>query len=278
MAHLLTMRTGWESEHLARFILSKLAFCANPVTIADDLGSDLFCCLFKIRQQDGHDVVVPLNSLAIQIKSSRRRIDVTSKIAYLAELEVPFFVGVVNRSKLHLTVYSGEYLPFFFALQGIPGRLEVQLVDDEVGVEQCHEKLAPGEYTIRFPKVAAIDAEKTPKDVGGIADALYHRCAQTHRNIAARRSEEHVYIFPSGEVRILAGPGSFEHFRGNLCLRLAEAICNVKWAYEQDRQRFDINEARLYMGFFHQSKAQGIPIPPKLEMVQQQLSQILAAL
>jgi hypothetical protein len=271
------MRRGWESEHLARFILSKFAFCASPVTIADDLGSDLFCCLFKTRQQDGHDVVVPLNSLAIQIKSSRRPIDVTNKITYLAELEMPFFVGVINRSKLQLTVYSGEYLPYFFAFRGVPGRLQVHLVDDDVGVEQSHQELTAGAYRIRFPAVAQISAEAT-EAVGVIADSLYRRCDLTHRNIAARRSEEHVYIFHSGEVRILAGPGSFQHFRENLCLRLAEAIYNVTWVFGQDGQRFDVNEARLYMSVFEQLKAQSIPIPRILEMVQRQLSQLLARL
>jgi hypothetical protein len=268
------MRRGWENEHLARFILSKFAFCANPVTIADDLGSDLFCCLFKARRQDGHDVVVPLNSLAIQIKSSRRPIDVTNKITYLAELEMPFFVGIVNRSKLQLTVYSGEYLPFFFGLRGNPERLQLRLIDNDVGVEQCHQQLAPGAYRILFPLVAQISA--SPSEAVGATDEIYRRCELTHRNIAARRSQEHVYIFPSGEVRILAGPGSFQHFRENLCLRLAEAIYNVKWVSEQDPQRFVASEARLYMSFFEQVKAQGIPIPPILEMVQKQLSQVLA--
>ena len=113
MSHLFTMRKGWQSEHLAKFILSQIAFIANPSLIADDIGSDFICTLFQIIEKKSKDYLIPKNSFAIQIKSNLRKIDLSKKIGYLAELEVPYFVGIINKSKLTLTIYSGEYFPQF---------------------------------------------------------------------------------------------------------------------------------------------------------------------
>lgn len=42
MPHLAVMRRGWQNEHLAAFLLSKLAFVAQPAKIGDDIGTDFF--------------------------------------------------------------------------------------------------------------------------------------------------------------------------------------------------------------------------------------------
>ena len=47
MPHLASFRKGWESENLARFILYKFCFIANPSTISDDVGIDFFAPFFK---------------------------------------------------------------------------------------------------------------------------------------------------------------------------------------------------------------------------------------
>lgn len=111
MSHLLKFRKGWQSEHIAKFILSKFSFIAEPSTVADDLGTDFFCTLFNIQ---GGEYLVPQNSFAIQIKSDNKNIDITKKVPYIQGLEIPFFVGVVSKKDLTLQIYSGESIPHFF--------------------------------------------------------------------------------------------------------------------------------------------------------------------
>jgi hypothetical protein len=40
MSHLYSIRSGWEAERLAHYLLSRFSFVAQPTTIADDVGSD----------------------------------------------------------------------------------------------------------------------------------------------------------------------------------------------------------------------------------------------
>src|SRR5262245_23710047 len=112
MPQLARTRVGWENEHLATFLLSQIAFVAQPVTISDDIGSDLICTVFESRSSGsnrGGDLLFPRNSFAIQIKTSGGPIDATNKIDYLFHLEIPFLVGIVgaDRSRPTLSIYSG---------------------------------------------------------------------------------------------------------------------------------------------------------------------------
>ena len=92
MPHLLGPRKGWENERLASYLLSRFSFVAQPSSVADDLGSDFFCTLFEIvNATSGREVLRPLNSLAIQVKSSAGEISMDNKIDYLMRLELPFF-------------------------------------------------------------------------------------------------------------------------------------------------------------------------------------------
>src|SRR3989442_8991321 len=79
MPHLAVPRKGWENEHLATFLLSQIAFVAHPLTVADDVGSDFFCTLFEPTAQDGTQMLFPLNSFAIQVKSNRDNVNATNK-------------------------------------------------------------------------------------------------------------------------------------------------------------------------------------------------------
>jgi hypothetical protein len=134
MPHLAKFRKGWESENLAQFILYKFSFLARPTNIADDIGSDFFCTLFQIQEENSQEYLIPKQSFAVQIKSNLGRIDVSSKTQYLNGLEIPFFVGVVNRETLSLDLYSGEYLPFLFSHIGIPNNLEIELCDNSPNI------------------------------------------------------------------------------------------------------------------------------------------------
>lgn len=108
MAHLYSFRQGWQSENIARFLLSKFSFISSPSTISDDIGSDFLCTLFKIEKGKLH----PSNSFAIQIKSksNSKKIGITKKISYLVDLEIPFFVGVIDRDNLKISIYAREYI------------------------------------------------------------------------------------------------------------------------------------------------------------------------
>jgi len=119
MPHLYKFRKGWQSEHLAKYILSKFSFIAEPSTISDDLGSDFFCTLFKVENKD---FLLPQNSFAVQIKSGgeiksqKSKFEINNKRDYIRRLEIPFFIGVINKEKLKLIIYSGEYISNYFSL------------------------------------------------------------------------------------------------------------------------------------------------------------------
>jgi hypothetical protein len=57
------------------------------VTVADDIGTDIFCTLFEVAKHKGQDVLLPRSSIAVQIKSNRDPVDVASKLDYLHHLE-----------------------------------------------------------------------------------------------------------------------------------------------------------------------------------------------
>lgn len=60
---------GWESEKGGNWMLSKLAFVANPGNNGDDIGWDAFCTL-KMRSGDGFE---PGRAFTVQIKEQPRR-------------------------------------------------------------------------------------------------------------------------------------------------------------------------------------------------------------
>ena len=73
-------KRGWDREKLAEYILSRFSFVAKPSTVSDDLGSDFFCTLFRLKSKDGRDYPLPLCSFAIQIKNSDDPFDFSSNL------------------------------------------------------------------------------------------------------------------------------------------------------------------------------------------------------
>lgn len=143
MPHLLSPRTGWENERLASYLLSRFSFVAQPVTIADDRGSDFSCTMFEIvRTQSGRDALLPRSSFAIQVKSSMDTVPMNNKIEYLRWLDLLFFIGVVNQPPPEMGIYSGELLPMMFAFFGIPDRMSLTPVTT----------LEPGQFSYEFVK------------------------------------------------------------------------------------------------------------------------------
>jgi hypothetical protein len=272
MGQLAVPRKGWENEHLATHLLSQIAFVAHPMTVADDVGSDFFCTLFEPRGQGRNEVLFPLNSFAIQVKSSRRRVNATNKIEYLFGLELPFFLGVIDRSDSSLFVYSGEYLPFMFSHLGRPGQLTLQMVDNEkVTASNAYSGTGDGLCILRLPlvlRLAASDRETLSANRG----KLTMLCSRMHRNISSWKLDEYIFTCdPPPSVSIFAGCGSVQRFRLNFYLRLAEAFFNMKWLYENQPKDFSVAEFEMYDRIYTDLLNNSREIPPILEKVYKEL-------
>jgi hypothetical protein len=243
MPHQRSFRLGWQSQNLARFILYKFAFLAEPVQVADDIGIDFFCTLFDAREGKNNTALVPRNSFAIQIKSENNltKIDLTGYIPYFLRMELPFFIGVVNRSDLTLTFYSGELLTPLFAFRGSPEYLEAELCERSTIKSDYSEWLkdiSPKKYILPFPKITEISAdiddallESSVKDVSEICSVMLENIASTiNKEFILRGASSH-------QVLAFAGPGSFQVFEMNFFKRLSEVFFNLSWACSNDTLR-----------------------------------------
>lgn len=227
-------RRGWDREKLAEYILSRLSFVAKPSTVSDDLGSDFFCTLFRLKEKDGRDYPLPLSSFAIQIKSNDGPFDFSANITYLENLEIPFFWGVLNEGAKRLSVFSGENLPVFFSHVGQVKKLKIKpLKRSQMSRLYDPKEGSQYNYTVMFPMVLNIDVDSTRQDLNRNVDTLQEMCSLIHRNISTRKTEEYIFDGYDGQsVTILAGPGSVRQYRNNFMKRLAENFCNLKWKYD----------------------------------------------
>lgn len=257
MPHLGSFRKGWESENLARYILHKFSFVSHPSSVSDDIGSDFFCTLFEVQKEGGNDYLVPKNSFAIQVKSSSEKFDISNKLQYLENLEIPFFVGVVDRSELKMVIYSGEYIPFFFSYKGVPEKLEIELCErnqfdpfNSFCVETGYKS-----YVIKFPKVLEIRANVDTEELKQSVHTLSGLCFLIQENIASKKGGEYIfklYGCDPPRVMIFAGSGSFKVFRENFLKRLAEVFCNLDWIFKNVPDEFKIEEFRIYENLYNQ--------------------------
>lgn len=233
MPQLHKLRKGWEKEHLAKFILSKFCFISEPSTISDDVGTDILCTLFKIKDSQ---FLIPQNSFAIQIKSNKKDIDVGNKRNYLTGLELPYFVGVISEDEKLISIYAGEYISDFFS-SSAPSMPTVKKICIKL-IEERPEPLEMwkerrGKLSLYFPKVIDIpfdfDYIKNPEKIEG----LFEICKMMQDNISSKTSNGFVFKkFKSNFVHIYAGAGSAQTFRNNYNQRLAEVFFNLRWQYE----------------------------------------------
>jgi hypothetical protein len=256
MPHLATFRKGWESENLARFILHKFSFLSQPTNVADDMGSDFFCTLFQIQKEGRQEYLMPKNSFVIQIKSNIKSIDVSDKVQYLNNLEIPFFVGVVSRSELTLTIYSGEFIQFLFSAIGIPEKIKIELCDRSMVKDGggFFRETGDSSFEILFPKVITIGANSNREELKDKVLKLSDICSIIQDNIASKRSQEYIfkqYGTTPEVVTIYAGSGSVKVFRKNFNARLAEVFYNLNWVYQNFPQQFNLKEYQIYADLFH---------------------------
>jgi hypothetical protein len=267
MAHLLKIRKGWENENLARFILSKFSFISQPTTIADDLGADFFCTFFKKVAKERttkngkiiEDVFIyPKHSFALQIKSSRRQFNITNKLEFFDNLEIPFFIGVVNQKKLSISIYSGDVIPELFSLVGLPpsnndGNITAKaaLLENR---EDHGQQPRQTKYIIPFFKIGEIFASDTEERLRPFIEGFSEICLNYQRNIISKK--KHQFIFHDAVTmapKIIYGPGSYQVFRNNFIERLAEVFFNLAWAAPQlenkDKEKF-MQEYNLYKNLY----------------------------
>ena len=252
-------RIGWENENLASFLLSRFSFISRPHSVADDAGTDFFCTLFRriIKTTNKKmEVLLPDNSFAIQIKSNKRKIPATKKIGYLSNLEIPYFIGVIDRQRTSLTLYSGAWIPHLFAYRGENIKLKLQVKDAKINEQNYHDKIEEREYLLKFPKVLEISAQEIPEDLNGKVEILSKLCSSIHENIASKKNKENFYNIPETEngTVTIAGKGSMQVFRNNFNKRLSEVFLNLKWSHEnaieQRLKDFIRIEYQLYEDLF----------------------------
>lgn len=192
--HLASFRKGWQSENLARYILSNFAFISQPSTIADDLGSDFFCTIFDTIPNGKNNSLVPKESFAIQIKSNRKPFYITGKTEYLKSLGIPFFVGVCNRKNQEIDFYSGEYLIPFFIDEPTAEKIKIELCEPVDCKENRYVKGVDNEFTLKFPKLSTIGSNHdSPKFKEAIKN-LSKICHALSRNITRRNNKEYIFF------------------------------------------------------------------------------------
>lgn len=277
MPHLAIPRKGWENEHLATYLLSQIAFVANPITVADDVGFDLLCTLFETRSVDGSKRLFPLRSFAIQIKSSKARFRADSLIDYLNGLELPFFLGVIDRSDLSLSVYSGEFLPIMITHLGPPSRLDLRPVQQGTLNVGGAYRLNRGTHELKLPYVLKLTANDDASTRDRNRKTLSDLCSRMHANISTRVSKEYIYqLDEKGSYQIQAGPGSATTFRRNLYLRLAEVFYNLEWILQNRPMEFDQSEFQLYDDLYVSLSTMHEDLPDVLNMIRERLRNKLA--
>lgn len=264
MGHLYRLRVGWEGERLAHYLLSRFSFVAQPTTIADDVGSDFYCTIFQVLGTNP-PTVQARTSFAIQVKSNAKRVNAHNKVQYLASLEIPYFLGVVDQKEAKLKIYSAEHFPMMAATCGLRSKLWLRPVQDNAK-PHWDDVTDPDGLTLNCYYVCSFNASEGRHEIGAKVADLLSLCSRATNNIGSRRAEEHIYDYDTGSV-ILAGPGSATHFRDNLYKRLAEAFHNFIWILKAEPEKFRREEFEIYERFFLALTKMGLVPPPSLKLV-----------
>ena len=249
MAHLVKIRKGWENENLASFLLSKFSFISKPFTIADDIGTDFYCTLFKVETKGNNKFLLPTNSFSIQIKSNYKKINITKKIGYLSNLEIPFFIGVINQKELKLTIFSGEYLSQFISFR-TPNILLAELCDRQK-MQSYYKDLGNKKFILKFPKVAEIKADITQEELQENVNEIFKVNSITLNNISSRKNCEYIfYQYENNYIQINAGPSSIKTFRENFYKRLTENFTKVSKVIQNNINEFaDMSKKLSFYNF-----------------------------
>ena len=231
MPQLLSFRKGWQSEHLAKYLLSKFSFIAEPITVNDDSGVDFFCTQFFVKHIGTKDFCIPKSSFAIQIKSNLD-FKIERNIDYIQNLGIPYYIGHVKKETSEMVFYSGEYLPELFAkikkLDLSKWRFKIifgeKLNDYEILPHfDINEKDSIIE--IQFPKCFELDLEFDPiKDYQKV-EMFSNKCLEIQKNISSLNLNE--YTFINKNTTILGIHAPLEETWINFKKRLSECISTI---------------------------------------------------
>ncbi len=273
MAHLNSYRQGWQSENLALYFMYQFSFVARPWNSADDIGADYYCTLFEVVESR---YLHPKGAFAMQIKSASDDIDISNKVDYFSNLQMPFFIGVVDKKAGTMDVYSGEYIPLFFCLVGnplTPSNTERYRGEDTKVLFRCtveqpdpdnYYQLDGASYILHFPFVARVTLDRKDEGVRALSNAIRDRSVYAQANIAALKIGSYVFShFGTEQKTTVAGSTSINTFRINLQHRLAETFHNLTYLFKKEKAKFDVEEFRRYERAF--KAAQFNPIDPLLE-------------
>lgn len=250
MAHLAVIRRGWINEHLSAFLLSKVAFVAQPAKVGDDIGSDFLCTLFVRAVVEGRDYLMPRSSFAIQVKSSGTSLDVSTQIESLHRLEVPFFVGIANIDAAELNIYSAEYLPVLLSHKGKPSKLTLRLHSERpIAWNQAFHERGEGDLELVCPLICQLNPSLSEAQVGQCGNDLGRAATRAQSHIAARAADDYVFgLELAGQPGlILAGPGSVSTFWEKFYRRLSQAFFNMIWMLERSPNEFNPREAEVFL-------------------------------
>ena len=189
--HLATFRKGWQSENLARYILSNFTFVAQPSSIADDIGSDFFCTIFDKIIHGKRDYLIPKESFAIQIKSNNRTFSIDGKIEYIKSLNIPFLLGVIDKENQELNVYSGEYLIPFFVDEPEPKKVKIKLCQYDSNNEPYF--IQSDTFIVNFPKLVTIGINTAAPSFRDDVNTISEACRTISGNITRRNSREFIF-------------------------------------------------------------------------------------
>jgi hypothetical protein len=218
--------SGWENEHFAAFLMSRIAFVASPMKVADDVGTDLFCTLHERRSPHNTPLLVPRNTIAVQIKSSSAVVNASKHVGYLARLEMPFYVGVVDQKKLSLDLYSVRFLPVLLTFRGKQPKLKLRLVKGVNGSLWTERKHG---FELKCPKIVTLRAQDKGPAVARAVKSLGDDAALALQAIASRLNKDYVFDLLGGGIRVFAGKDSAKTFREGFYKRLAQAFKNFSW-------------------------------------------------
>lgn len=232
---------------MASFLLSHFSFIAHPSTIADDVGSDFYCTLFRREKSGNNQSLFPASSFLIQIKSNHEKIDLSDKSEFLNQLELPFFIGVANRDKMKLQIYSGRALQLIFTMKGIPNKLLIELVPPITDKRYYSiDNGADSHFTVKFPLILEVHASDVEANAQTIFSTLSEENSLIFQNISSRKLAQSILRFSDDDVRVFAGPDSITRSRENFLHRLVEVFFNLDWISKNAPERFSREEFGIY--------------------------------
>jgi hypothetical protein len=259
MPHIKKIRDGWQSENFAKYILHDFTFIAEPPNIGNDIKIDFFCTFFNLKQKGEETFLYPRNSFALQVKSNDNLIDISNDIDFFNALELPYFVGVVNKEKTMISIYSGEYLQPFFSYKNLDCEIKIKLTKRTKfqNIQDCFKETKENTYQLFFPFVCEFSIDDSADEKTEKVTHLKKLNQMIMNNIAMKINGQYIFsLFDESkqEKVVLFGPGSNKVFRDNFLNSLTEAFYNLIWIKSNSPQFFNDEEYLFFKTIYEDIK------------------------